>query len=205
MLAANAGARTLAKSNISATLGRATGLAVRTGNGWELTADGRKHTAGLLASLGQVTSPTPKLVTNLRGFLGKLTNPDTRAFVKEAISCLEGRHLRAAVVLSWVGALSVLQENVFRNHLGAFNMEATRRDPKWKPVKTKDDFGKMKESTFLDILENLSVIGGNVKKELKNCLELRNSCGHPNSLSIGENRAAAHMELLILNVFVRFI
>jgi len=97
-LAANAGARTLAKSNISDTLGRPAGLAVRTRNGWELTAEGRRHTAELLASLGHAASPTPKLVTNLRGFLGKLTNPGTRAFVEEAILCLEGRHLRAASV-----------------------------------------------------------------------------------------------------------
>lgn len=62
----------------------------------------------------------------------------------------------------------------------------------------------MKESIFLDILESISVIGNDVKKELKKCLDLRNSCGHPNSLVIGENRVAAHVEILILNVFSKF-
>jgi hypothetical protein len=149
-------------------------------------------------------SPAKPLLTNLRSLLPKLTGTDVRAFMEETIACLEGRHFRAAVVLSWVGAVSVLQEYVLAKHLGAFNSEATRRDPKWKSVKVKDDFGNMKESTFLDILEHISVIGKSVKKELKNCLDFRNDCGHPNSLIIGDNRVAAHIESLLLNIFTKF-
>jgi hypothetical protein len=65
----------------------------------------------------------------------------------------------------------------------------------------------MKESDFLDIIGSppISLVGKNVKEELKNnCLRLRNACGHPSSLQIGENRVSAHLEVLILNVFAKF-
>jgi len=44
-----------------------------------------------------------------------------------------------------------------------------------------------------------------VRQELEGCLKLRNGCGHPNSLKLGENKVAAHLETLILNVFAKFI
>jgi hypothetical protein len=203
-LAVNAGAKTLSKVNVSLYLGRAKGLAIRTPQGWELTDDGKTHVRSLASKHLGAISPAKPLITNLRLLLPKLAGPDVRAFMEETIACLEGRHFRAAVVLSWVGAASVLQDHILAVHLAQFNTEATRRNPKWKAVKSKDDFGNMKESTFLDVLEYISVLGGNVKTELKNCLDLRNACGHPNSLAVGENRVAAHIESLILNVFTRF-
>ena len=65
----------------------------------------------------------------------------------------------------------------------------------------------MKESDFLDIIGSppLSILGQNTKEELKNnCLKLRNACGHPGSLAIGENKVAAHLEVLMLNIFSKF-
>jgi hypothetical protein len=63
----------------------------------------------------------------------------------------------------------------------------------------------MKEADFLVIIEAIAVIGKNVRQELEGCLKLRNGCGHPNSLKLGENKVAAHLETLILNVFAKFI
>jgi hypothetical protein len=40
-----------------------------------------------------------------------------------------------------------------------------------------------------------------VKQELDTALQLRNGCGHPNSLKIGANKVAAHLETLALNVY----
>jgi hypothetical protein len=63
----------------------------------------------------------------------------------------------------------------------------------------------MKEHDFLDVLNAIGVLGKNVKQELQNnCLQLRNSCGHPNSFKVGEHRVAAHIETLIQNVFSKF-
>ena len=118
---------------------------------------------------------------------------------------MEDGLLRAAVVLTWVGSVAVLQREVVSSHLTAFNDEARRRDSKWRLAKDADGLSRMQEFDFLNILEAISVIGKNVKQELEVCLKLRNGCGHPNSLKIGENKVAAHIETLIQNVFVRFI
>lgn len=200
--AINAGLRAVKKWNISAILISSGGLAIRTPKGWELTPDGKEHISQLFGSI--LCSPVPKVAVSLRTHLSTISDPQTTCFVEEAIECLELKKLRAAVVLSWVGAVSVLQEHVVQNKLSVFNAEAHRRNSKWKVAKKKDDLSNMKEFTFLDVLESISVIGKSVKDELKACLKFRNSCGHPNSLRIGESRVAAHVETLILNVFSTF-
>src|SRR5438105_2235820 len=106
--------------------------------------------------------------------------------------------------MSLLAAVYVLKNEIYQNHLGAFNAEARRGDAKWKDAKTTDDLGLMKEAEFLDRIAALSIIGKNVKEELQKCLKLRNACGHPNSLKIGPNVVANHLEILLLNVFNRF-
>jgi hypothetical protein len=145
-----------------------------------------------------------EVAINLRKHLLLISDHLTSKFLEEAIICFEQRLYRAAVVMAWVGAISLLHEYVFVNHLVDFNTEALRRNPKWKPAKTTDDLSKMKEFDFLEVLEAISVIGKNVKQELQTCLQLRNGCGHPNSLQIGQNKVAAHLESLTLNVFAEF-
>ena len=140
----------------------------------------------------------------LRQALPKIATQHARDFVAEGIGCAEAKFHRAAVVLTWVGAIRVLYDYVVANNLPAFNAEATRRDPKWRAAKTAEDLSRMKEHEFLQVLEAISVIGKGVKAELEGCLKLRNSCCHPNSLQVSENRTAAHIETLILNVFSVF-
>jgi hypothetical protein len=62
----------------------------------------------------------------------------------------------------------------------------------------------MKEADFLERFAGIKVIGKNVKTQLVNGLNLRNGCGRPNSLKVGANVVAAHIETLLLNVFDRF-
>ncbi len=62
----------------------------------------------------------------------------------------------------------------------------------------------MGEADFLDRLVPIGVIGKNVKDELVKALKLRNGCGHPNSLKIGQNMVASHLEILLMNVFEPF-
>lgn len=64
-----------------------------------------------------------------------------------------------------------------------------------------DGLARMGEADFLDRLVPIGVIGRNVKEELAKGLKLRNGCGHPNSLKIGPNMVASHLETLLLNVF----
>lgn len=187
--------------NVSSYLSRSNGKASRVAAGWVLTASGRQH----VASLGVAHSPVVSgAVSVLRKHIQNIRSSDTRAFVEEAIACFEAHHYRAAVVLSWIGAVSLLYDHVSKNCLTAFNAEAIRRNPKHRPASTIDDLARLKESDFLDYLEGCSVIGKSVRKELGVCLDLRNGCGHPNSLKLAEARVASHVETLMLNVFSRF-
>jgi hypothetical protein len=188
--------------HISSILSRAKSYAILTPNGWELTSAGKSLVAETAGPL--LPSVTALVVSGLRKQLPTIANEATRAFVEESVKALEAKLYRSAIVLAWVGAMSVLYDHVVQNGLAAFNAEAVRRDTKWRTAKTQDDIARMKEHDFLQVLAALSVIGKSVKDELEVCLKLRNGCGHPNSLVVGENRASAHVETLIQNVFAKF-
>ena len=200
--AEEAGYREPRKWNVSAYLARSTGRAIRTSDGWEITDSGRQRLLALDVPL--VNAALFEVASDLRNALSGIADPDTRSFVGEAVGCYEAEFYRSAIVMSWVGAVAVLHTHIHKNNLTAFNREATHRNRKWKPARTTDDLGRMKESDFLDIIHSLSIIGGNVKTELQECLKRRNACGHPNSLQVRANSAAHHLEILILNVFKRF-
>lgn len=196
------GLRSAKTWNVSDYLSKAKTLAIRTTSGWELTSAGKSLVAETAGSL--LPSVTVLVVSGLRNQLPTIPSESTRAFVEESVKALESKLYRSAIVLSWVGAMSVLYDHVVNLHLPSFNAEATRRDTKWKPAKSPDDLARMKEYEFLQALCAISVLGKNVKDELEVCLKLRNGCGHPNSLIVGEHKASAHVETLVQNVFAKF-
>ncbi|MFV0544512.1 MAG: hypothetical protein ACK5L8_12605 [Marinicella pacifica] len=200
-LAVENGLRESKSWNISQILSSLKGYAVKLPGGWSITEKGKKH----LVEIGVIkNSPTQSVKPTLRLYAAQINDGHVKQFVEEAISALENGLLRSAVVLSWVGAVSLLQHDVVKSHLSIFNAEAVKRFPKWKNATNPDGISKMKEYDFLQVLSGISVIGKNVKDELEACLKLRNSCGHPNSLKIGEHKVASHIEILILNVYGKF-
>ena len=200
--AENAGLKRRKFSNPSATLSRAKGFAIHNSQGWELTAAGRR----MLIEQG-FSSENPahvEVAVDLRRYLTDLHDETVKAFLSEAIHGFElGLH-RSAVVMSWLAAVYVLQREVVQKHSREFNAEMSRIKADWKAARTTDDLALMKEADFLDRLVSISLIGKNVKAELKQCLERRNACGHPNSYKLGKNAVAAHIETLLLNVFGKF-
>jgi hypothetical protein len=201
-LAKQAGFRMPGGWNPSASLGKSNGLAIRTPQGWEITESGKQHLRNL--GVTQISPAAVQVATDLRAELPKINNDDTRLFVEEAVKCYEAELYRSAIVMSWLGAVDVLHKFVHQNYLVEFNAEAKRVDSRWKDAKTTDDLGRIAEVDFLDRIGAISIIGKNVRKELKDCLDRRNGCGHPNSLKIGANTAAHHLEILLLNVFKVF-
>ena len=188
--------------NPSNVLKRSKGLAIKLPKGWELSDLGIQHIQelGVLSNNPHAT----QVASGLRKALSKIAHEDTRAFVEEAVTCFEAKLYRSAVVMSWVGAVAILRDEVCSKFLKEFNTEAARIDGKWRNAKNADDLARMKEAHFLDRLVGISLVGKDVKQQLENCLKLRNSCGHPNSLKIGENTVSSHIETLLLNVFHRF-
>jgi hypothetical protein len=194
------GLRAVLKWNLSDVLRKANGLTILTNAGWELTEDGRK-TVAEVAGVRLASAVARQTAADVRAELDRVASVEAREFIQEAIGCFEAGLHRAAVVFSWVGAVSILQTYVLDKVSVGFNTEARRRDPKWRDARNGDELGRMKERDFLDVLEVLGVITKSVKQALQRCLELRNSCGHPTSLKIGENNVAAHLEALTLNVY----
>ncbi|MEM5492778.1 hypothetical protein [Hoeflea sp. AS16] len=188
--------------NISGALGASKGRAIRTTAGWELTDAGKLHLRNL--GVAKISPAAMQVAVDLRAHLSKLTDDETRDFVEEAIRCHEAELYRSAIVMSWLGAMDVLHKHVHTHYLAAFNAEAKRVNGKWKTAITPDDLGRMGEAEFLDRLAAISVIGKNAKEELQKALGLRNGCGHPNTLKVGANKSAAHIETLLQNVFEKF-
>lgn len=198
-----AGFRIPSKWNMSDILGRSGGKAINTTKGWELTDLGKSHLKDM--GITGISHAAIQVANDLRSFLDNLGDTQTKEFVSEAISCHESQLYRSAVVMSWLGAMDTMHKYVHQKHLDDFNKEASRvLGKRWKLAKSTDDLGRMKESDFLDRIESISIIGKNVKTELKNCLDRRNGCGHPNSYQISANQSAAHLEILLLNVFQKF-
>jgi hypothetical protein len=200
--ARNAGSVKLGTWNISQVLDRTKGLAINTKVGWELTNRGKEHLRTL--GISKLSTAAIQVAVDLKSILRTVENVETRAFVEETVKCYEFELYRSAVVMSWLAAMHVLKSEVVEHHISEFNVEAQRVDSKWRPAKTTDDLGLMKEHDFLNRIASISVIGKNVKEELQNCLKLRNACGHPNSLKLGANAVAGHLEILIFNVFQKF-
>jgi hypothetical protein len=196
---ADAGLKVQTTWNPSSLLSRSKGLAIHLPAGWELSDSGKQHLRNL--GVSKLSPAAVQVATDLRAYLAKITNDDVRDYVEEAIRCYEGELYKSAIVMSWLAAIAVLHAVVVKKHLVAFNAEMTRIDSKWKAAKNEDDLGKIKESDFLDRLAGISMIGKNPKETLKKVLDLRNACGHPTSLKVSTNTAAAHIEVLLLNVF----
>jgi hypothetical protein len=204
-IAAQCGVPKLKKWNISRSLGIAADarLARRVVDGWELTEQGRAY----LRDKGWVNAPelvVRDVLADMRQHANNITNAHVVQFLEEAITCLEAGVYRAAVVFSWVGAAAMLHAYVFQHQLAQFNAEAPKHDTKWKDAKTVDDFGKMREFTFLETIAAMSVISPNVKQALEECLKRRNACGHHSSYQLSQRQAVAHLETLMLNVYSKF-
>jgi hypothetical protein len=192
----------MSKWNLASILAKAKGITIRLPDGHEVSEKGHARLEQL--GVSKLPAAAAKIAQDLRKHMANIKDDTTRAFVEEAIKCHEAALYRSAIVMSWIAAAAVLQQEVVAKHLAAFNAEVVRIDKKWKPATTTDDIGKMREAEFLDRLVGIKVIGKNVKTQLGNALDLRNGCGHPNSLKVGANAVAAHIEMLLLNVFDKF-
>lgn len=167
--------------------------------GWTLTGPGRAtlEDRGLISKIGVLTPVT----RTLEKYILDLHDPDKARFVEEAIACVKNKSYRAAIVLTWVGALYLMYNYVLREKLSEFNAEINRRHPKSKLAGTVDDLAGLKEAEFLNVLEHISVITKAEAKELGSCLDRRNTAGHPNSHTFTEVGVGNHIETLISSVY----
>jgi hypothetical protein len=187
--------------NLSRMLADSKGKAIRTPEGWELTEDGLAHVRTLIGAEVEVKPP---VAIDLRAQMAKIEDETTIAFVDEAVRCYESGVLRSAIVMSWLAAVDVLYNRVLATKLTEFNALALKLDSKWKAAKDRDGLALMKEAVFLERAFSIGVITKNERGALDECLTRRNTCGHPNSFSIGPPTVAHHIDTLIRNVFQKY-
>jgi hypothetical protein len=160
--------------------------------------------------LNEITVDVPNpgrsaLLKSLEVHASKIKDLRTQEFIREAIKCAEIGAKRAAVIMSWCGAVASLQEYIFLHHLDKFNDDAIKNGVLKRSAVTMGDIRDIsKESLFLDSLVRISVIDSSTKKALKRCLEFRNECGHPSDMKFGDAAVENHIESLLLNVFDQF-
>jgi hypothetical protein len=196
------GWRAGAKSNPSDFLKLKKEHCVALPHGWELTGPGRKflEQEGLISSEGVLTPVTEQLDR----YLLDIQDTQKASFIAEAVGCVKNKQPRAAIVLSWVGAVYLLYSHVIATKLIEFNAEVRRRWPKTKDACDIDDLSRMKESDFLSVIEHLGIVSRAEAKELSGCLDRRNTAGHPNSHIFEEVTVGHHIQTLVTTVFLKF-
>jgi hypothetical protein len=123
-LASKNGFQRIKKWNVSQLLADLKGCVARYEDGWAIN----DHGKSLLSDLGLYEStPTKNSQLKLREHLLKIADEQTRDFVSETVRALEYGLLRSAIVLSWIGAVSLLHGSVLANHLASFNLELAKR------------------------------------------------------------------------------
>lgn len=195
------GVRKIESWNVSQILKRAEGLAAPTESGWRLTSAGDEHLKREVPSLG--SKNLSHAASSLRSHVDTLPHGALRDFVIEAVRCVEERLWRAAVVMSWIGAVRHMQDLVVANHLPAFNAALLKRWNKAKVITNVEGFSAMQEADFLQVCEDVGLLDKSSKKLLLQRLDLRNAAGHPNSVKLDEEQVAAHVTFLINNVYRR--
>jgi hypothetical protein len=173
--------------------------------GWTVTEACKRSLADRgLVNPGGVLTPVTEA---LERYLTDVHDPDKARFVEEAIECVKNKAYRSAIVLTWVGAVYLLYQHVLKNRLTEFNQEGHRRFQKkgWNDVANVDDLAAaVTESIFLNMLEHIGVVSKAEQKELQNCLDRRNTAGHPNSAAFEEVTVGAHIHELIAKVYSKY-
>lgn len=128
-------------------------------------------------------------------------NHDVRGYFDEAVTCLRFGALRAAVVFVWSAAMRTLHEAALSNGSSALNAALRKHDRHARTVTNIDDFGWIKDRTFLDACPDMGLLDKGQKTTLVGALDLRNSCGHPTKYEPGVKKVSAYIEDVASIVF----
>jgi hypothetical protein len=149
--------------------------------------------------------PLLKAEPHIASLLKEVTRPDAKSFLEEAHLCLRANAPRAAIVMTWIVVIDHLYEYVLAHKLSAFNVELAKKNWKITSVTTKDDFAEIKkEKDFIEICRAANVFNNDVRKILDEKLGIRNTAGHPSTVTVHGAKAANFIEDVVENVVLKF-
>lgn len=143
----------------------------------------------------------PINVEYLEQSINLVTDKDERDYLIEALVCLNNGSLRAGIIFAWNAAILNMRNKCFKHGATTLNTAITRHEPKAKTISKLDDFAYIKDSTTLQVAQDLGEIDKGEKDALVNCLDLRNKCGHPGQYRPKPIKAASFLEELLTIVF----
>lgn len=167
---------------------------------WSLTDSGEQHVRDLL----HLPAAEPEIehdVGSLEGIASKITDPDVRSYIDEAIKCLQIGALRASVVFLWAGAIRTIQEEMLAAGTTKLNAALSKHDPKAHKVSRVDDFAYIKDKVVLLVAQDLGVVDKGQRTTLEDALKLRNNCGHPTRYKPGVQKVSSFVEDVVGIVF----
>lgn len=163
------------------------------------------------------TAPAVPAVTHTPAFLdtalpylkktiARVKDDLRREFLAEAVSCLGVEARRATIVMTWLAAIDHMYEYVATHKLADFNGALHKRSGRESKLtmSSRDDFGDLKESIFIEVCRSANIITNDVRKILDEKLGIRNSSAHPASVQIRDSKVVDFVEDLIDNVIVKY-
>jgi len=167
---------------------------------WKLTPSGEEHVReqlGLPATDPEVEHD----VGSLTAIVAKVKDLVVRAYVEEAITCLQVDALRACVVFLWVGAVRIIHTEMLTYGEIPLNAALLKHDRNARKVTKVDHFAYIKDSVALLAAQDLGMFDKSEKDTLEEALDLRNRCGHPAKYKPGAKKVSSFIEDLISTVF----
>lgn len=136
--------------------------------------------------------------TDLEYLLIKVTDKEERDYLEEGIRCFKANALRAGVIFLWTASIYKIQKLCLTEKLGYINRELKLVYANARTIKVIDDFGYIKDEYLLEMACRIKVID-KTKKEIlkKDCLDLRNKCGHPGKYKPKSIKIKAFVEDII--------
>lgn len=128
--------------------------------------------------------------------ISKIPTEDEKDYFNEAAKCLKVGALRAAVILIWEAAIRNIQQRCLK-YQTSLNQALKTHYPKAKQVDSIEDFAYIKESLVIEASNDIGIFDKNEKATLKDCLDLRNHCGHPSNYSPGTQKVMAYIEDIV--------
>lgn len=159
---------------------------------WQLTETGRRS----VRALHGLPDEEPEIehgVAELEKTAAKVTDPDAKKYLDEAILCLSVNALRASIVFVWVGAMADIKARIWTHGAAAVTTAFQKYNPR-ASVSNHDDLLKFQEVDILKVAQDLNIIDRAQHKILGQALDLRNQCGHPNKYWPSVAKAKAHIE-----------
>jgi hypothetical protein len=141
--------------------------------------------------------------SSLNSLLTKITNASEKAYLEEAILTFEVKAYRASIIMVWLLTIDHLYEHILNGKISDF-ISALRRANINKSIRSKDDFGELKESQFIEICKSSGIISNDVRKILDTKLGIRNSFAHPSNINLPRSKALEFIEDLVENVITKY-